>query len=68
MRLDPGSSFLQVGRLTVSGAITGRPDAVAVIDDAWIGGQVALRSGHDLVEFPETRPRPATTRPRLGNR
>jgi hypothetical protein len=49
--LDQGSSFLDGGRLTILGALTGRPDKVAVLDDAYIGGRVSLTSVAQSVEF-----------------
>jgi hypothetical protein len=51
MSLDQGSSFLDGGRLTLLGALTGRPDKVAVLDDAYIGGRVSLTSVAQSVEF-----------------
>jgi hypothetical protein len=51
MSLDPRSSFLHAGRLTLRGALTGRPETVAVLDDAWIGGRVGLNAVSDHVEM-----------------
>ena len=51
MSLDQGSAFLDGGRLTLQGAMTGRPDKVAVLDDAYIGGRVSLTSVAQSVEF-----------------
>jgi hypothetical protein len=49
--LDQGSSFLDGGRQTLLGALTGRPDKVAVLDDAYTGGRVSLTSVAQSVEF-----------------
>jgi hypothetical protein len=51
MSLDDGSSFLDGGRLMLRGAMIGRPDKVAVIDDAFIGGRVSLTSVAKSVEL-----------------
>lgn len=51
MLLEEGSSFLDGGRLTLRGSMVGRPDKVAVIDDAFIGGRVSLAAVAKSVEF-----------------
>jgi hypothetical protein len=51
MTLDQGSSLQDGGKLTLTGSLTGRPDIVAVVDDAWIGGRVDLSSVSGRVEF-----------------
>lgn len=51
MLLDEGSSFLDGGTLTLRGSMVGRPDKVAVNDDAFIGGRVSLAAVAKSVEF-----------------
>jgi hypothetical protein len=51
MFLDDGSSFLDGGTVTLRGSMLGRPDKVAVNDDAYIGGRVSLAGVAKSVEF-----------------
>ena len=51
MSLDPGSSFFDGGKLILKGRMIGRPEKVAVINDAFIGGRVTLAAVSKSVEL-----------------
>jgi hypothetical protein len=49
--MEPGSRLLVGGTLIVKGALTGRPEVVAVFDDAWIGGRIDFAAVGDQFEL-----------------